>query len=709
MRRARVWPGKPHPLGATWDGKGVNFALFSAHAEKVELCLFDAHGARELERITLPEYTDQVWHGYLPDARPGLVYGYRVHGPYDPARGHRFNPAKLLLDPYARDYEGSLKWSLTHFGFRPDSPRTDLVPDKRDNARFMPKCRVAETAFTWGDDRRPDHAFSDSVIYELHVKGMTQSHPGVPEPLRGSFLGLAQPPVIEHLVKLGVTAVELLPVHAFVDERHLVTKGLVNYWGYNPIGFFAADARYWRASSHGDFKTMVRSLHAAGIEVILDVVYNHTAEGNHLGPTLSFKGIDNASYYRLVPGQERYYENFAGCGNVLNLEHPRVLQMVMDSLRYWVEEFHVDGFRFDLATALGRERPDYDPGSGFLDAVRQDPVLARAKLISEPWDIGPGGYRLGGFPPGWAEWNGRYRDSVRRYWRGEGGLIGEVASRLTGSSDIYGWGGRRPWASINFLTAHDGFTLADLVSYNHKHNEANLEGNQDGTDENYSWNCGVEGPTDDPTVISLRHRQVRNLLAALFLSQGVPMLVMGDEQGRSQLGNNNAYCQDNPLSWMNWSTADAELLHFTQVLAQLRHRHPSLRRARFFTGKLCELTGRRDILWITPEGREMEQKDWSIPYARSLGFVLGGDTGLFDPDSGEPVVDDVLAAFFNAGYEPISYALPPELGVGSWEILVDTAARGGLTHGLVQGSVTVREHSLVLLRLHSRQAHRSPR
>ncbi|MBY0431074.1 MAG: glycogen debranching protein GlgX, partial [Rhodospirillales bacterium] len=467
--RRKVMPGAPYPLGATWDGHGVNFALFSANAERVDLCIFDKRGQREIERITLPEYTDEVWHGYLPDARPGLLYGFRVFGPYDPQRGHRFNPHKLLMDPYAKAVAGSLRWSDAHFGFRPNSPRGDLSFDRRDNARGMPKSRVMDTAFTWGNDRRPRHSWSQTVIYEAHVRGITMRHPHVPHLSRGTFLGLAHPAVIDHMVKLGVTAIELLPVHAIIDERHLVEKSLRNYWGYNPIAFFAPDQRYYSHSAHGDFKTMVQRLHEAGIEVILDVVYNHTAEGNHLGPTFCFKGIDNLSYYRLVPGDERHYENYSGCGNTLNLRHPRVLQLVMDSLRYWVEEMHVDGFRFDLAASLARERGGFDGGSGFLDAVRQDPVLSRVKLVAEPWDLGGDGYRLGGFPPGWAEWNGRYRDTVRRFWRGDGGLIGDMASRITGSSDLFEWGGRRPWASLNFVTAHDGFTLRDMVSYDRKH------------------------------------------------------------------------------------------------------------------------------------------------------------------------------------------------------------------------------------------------
>ncbi|MBI2236424.1 MAG: glycogen debranching protein GlgX [Magnetospirillum sp.] len=671
--RRRIWPGSPYPLGATWDGNGVNYALFSAHAEKVELCLFDRRGIREIERIDLPEFTDEVWHGYLPDARPGQLYGYRVYGPYDPARGHRFNPHKLLVDPYARALAGPFEWSDTHFGFRLGSTRQDLIIDRRDNARFMPKCRVVDTAFTWKDDRRPKVPWSETILYELHVRGFTMRHPQVPQPLRGTFLGLAQPAVIDHLRRLGVTSVELLPVHASVDERHLVEKGLRNYWGYNPINYFAADARYFSSSPHGDFKTMVQRLHDAGMEVILDVVYNHTAEGNHMGPTLSFKGIDNASYYRLEPGAERWYQNFSGCGNTLNLHHPRVLQMVMDSLRYWAVEMHVDGFRFDLAASLAREVAGFDGGSAFLDAVRQDPVLSRVKMIAEPWDLGGDGYRLGGFPPGWSEWNGRYRDTVRRFWRGDSGLIGEMASRLTGSSDLFGWGGRRPWASLNFVTCHDGFTLADLVAYDRKHNDANAEGNRDGTDANYSWNCGIEGPTEQPLVNALRRRQMRNMLATMMLSQGVPMLLAGDELGRSQGGNNNAYCQDNEISWIDWNTIDEETLEFVRLLSDLRRSHPVFRRPRFFEGKRIPGIRIKDITWVTPEGFEMTHADWNMPYARSIGFILGGEACAPDSPTGQNEMDDTFLVMLNAYHEAVPYILPPAALGRSWEVVVDTA------------------------------------
>jgi glycogen debranching enzyme GlgX len=670
--RRRIWPGSPYPLGATWDGHGVNFALFSAHATKVELCLFDHH-AREVERVALPEYTDEVWHGYLPDARPGLLYGYRVHGPYDPHHGHRFNPHKLLIDPYAKALSGNLIWSDTHFGFKLGSPKQDLGLDKRDNARFQAKGKVVDTAFTWGDDRRPNVPWPEAVLYEMHVRGFTMRHPDVPAQVRGTFLGLAHPSVIEHLVKLGVTSVELLPVQAYVDERHLVEKGLRNYWGYNPIAYFAADPRYYGVSAHGDFKTMVQTLHTAGIEVILDVVYNHTAEGNQLGPTLSFKGIDNASYYRLVPESQRWYENYSGCGNTLNLTHPRVLQMVMDSLRYWVEEMHVDGFRFDLAASLAREKSGFDGGSGFLDAVRQDPVLSRVKMIAEPWDIGGDGYCLGGFPPGWSEWNDRYRNSVRRFWRGDGGLVGDLASRLTGSSDTFGWGGRRPWASMNFVTCHDGFTMADLVSYERKHNHANGENNRDGSDANHSWNCGHEGPTEDKRIHTLRRQQMRNLFATLFLSQGVPMLLAGDEFARSQGGNNNAYCQDNEVGWIDWNNIDADTLEFVRALIRLRRDHPVFRRPHFFQGKPLPGSTLKDITWVTPEGREMSHADWTLPYARSIGFILGGESCVVDSLTGREEGDDTFMVLLNAYTDILFYTLPPAQMGKTWEVVVDTA------------------------------------
>jgi isoamylase len=704
--RRRIWPGSPYPLGATWDGTGVNFALFSAHAESVDLCLFDHHGQRELERIPLPEYTDEVWHGYLPDARPGQIYGYRVHGPYDPAAGHRFNAHKLLIDPYAKAMTGALHWSDTHFAFRLGSSKLDLSIDKRDNARYMPKCQVIDTAFTWGVDRRPQVPWSETVIYETHARGFTIRHPLVPANARGTFVGLAHPAVIDYLHKLGVTAVELLPVHAIVDERNLVEKGARNFWGYNSINYFAADPRYYSSTPHGDFKTMAQRLHEAGIEVILDVVYNHTAEGNHLGPTLSYRGIDNASYYRLVPGDERWYENYSGCGNTLNLRHPRVLQMVMDSLRYWVSEMHVDGFRFDLAASLGREKAGFDGGSGFLDAVRQDPVLSGVKLIAEPWDLGGDGYRLGGFPPGWSEWNGRFRDTVRRFWRGDGGVIGEMASRLTGSSDLFGWGGRRPWASINFVTAHDGFTMADLVSYEHKHNHANGEDNQDGTDANYAMNCGHEGPTNDITILGLRRRQMRNLFASLLLSQGVPMLLAGDEMGRSQGGNNNAYCQDNEIGWVDWENIDEDMLAYVRALIALRREHPVFRRPRFFKGKHNGDSALKDITWVTPEGREMMQADWVLPYTRSLAFIIGGEACAADSKTGLDEQDDTFLIMLNAYTDVISYTLPPSSVAAVWEVMLDTAKTKPMLRGLYQDAgdiYPVAAHSMVVLRRQTSQ------
>ncbi len=668
-----IEPGKPHPLGAEWDGRGVNFALFSAHAERVELCIFDAAGRREIERLPLPEYTHEVWHGYLPGARPGMLYGYRVYGPYDPVRGHRFNSNKLLLDPYAKALHGRLLWSDAHFGYRVDSRRLDLSFDRRDNARGMPKCVVVDTAHTWGDDRRPATPWPESIIYELHVRGFTREREDLPVPQRGTFAGLASPAMVEHLRRMGVTAVELLPIHAFVDDRHLVERKLVNYWGYNSIGFFAPDPRYLASGQISEFKAMTRCLHDAGIEVILDVVYNHTAEGNRMGPTLSFRGIDNLSYYRLVPGNERYYEDFTGCGNVLRLHHPRVLQLVMDSLRYWVEHMHVDGFRFDLATTLAREvTGSYDPHSSFLDAIRQDPVLAGVKLIAEPWDLGPGGYRVGGFPPGWAEWNDKYRDAVRRFWKGEGGLIGEVGARVSGSRDLFDHGGRRPWSSVNFVTAHDGFTLRDLVSYNKKHNEANREENRDGTDSNHSWNCGVEGPTDDRTILDLRARQQRNLLATLLLSQGVPMLLAGDEISKTQRGNNNSYCQDNEIGWIDWRgnpPPGGDLRDFIGRLTALRKQHAGLRRGLFLKGGLIGNGSLKDVTWLVPQGREKTEADWNYPEARTLCFLLAGHDGR----AGASPVDDPLLIVLNAHHERMRYVLPSVDAVATWNALIDTS------------------------------------
>jgi glycogen debranching enzyme GlgX len=680
QRAMTIWPGKPYPLGATWDGEGVNYALFSEHAEKVELCLFDPRGRRELARLTLPEQTDQVWHGYLPEARPGLLYGYRVDGPYNPTQGHRFNPNKLLLDPYAKSIIGSLNWTDAHFGYRLGSKREDLSQDRRDNAGGMPKCQVIDTAFTWGNDRRPCTPWHETIIYELHVKGYTQQHPEIPPQLRGTYAALATAPVIEYLRRLGVTAVELLPVHTFIQDRHLIQKGLHNYWGYNSIGFFAPHRAYAATDRvECEFKTMVKTLHSAGIEVILDVVYNHTAEGNHLGPTLCFRGIDNAAYYRLASDNPRYYMDYTGCGNTLNMMHPRVLQLIMESLRYWVLEMHVDGFRFDLAAALARELHEVDRLGAFFDIIHQDPVLSQIKLIAEPWDLGEGGYQVGNFPVGWTEWNGKYRDAVRAYWKGEGGLIGELAYRLTGSSDLYQRSGRRPYASINFITAHDGFTLEDLVSYNDKHNENNREDNRDGEAHNRSWNCGVEGPTDNPDILALRARQKQNLLATLLFSQGVPMLLAGDEIGRTQQGNNNAYCQDNEISWLNWDLKPQhlELLAFVQRLIQLNKQHSVFRRRVFFQGRRIKGTEIRDIVWLNPDGHEMSDEEWNQSFAQCLGVYLAGEAVDEHDEHGRQIQDQDFLLLLNAHHEEIQFVMPTALLGREWHIVLDTTYPGG--------------------------------
>jgi isoamylase len=674
-RSLRVWPGSPYPRGATWDGRGVNFALFSENAEKVELCLFDARGRRELHRAALPEYTNQVWHGYLPDVRPGQLYGYRVYGPYDPRRGHRFNHHKLLLDPYARALSGPFRWSDSHFGYRAGHRDEDLSFDRRNNGPGVPKCRVVDTAYSWAEERRPRRAWHETVIYELNVRGFTMLHPEVPPLLRGTFAGLAAPAAVAHLRRMGITAVELLPICALIDERALVQRGLRNYWGYNPVAFMAPDPRFLASGTLTEFKALVQHLHDAEIEVILDVVYNHTGEGNHLGPTLCYRGIDNASYYRLVPGDERHYVDLTGCGNALNLRHPRVLQLVMDSLRYWVQEMRVDGFRFDLATTLARETGDFDPHSGFLDAVSQDPTLSAVKLIAEPWDVGDGGYRLGGFPPGWAEWNDRYRDTVRRFWSGATGQVPELASRVTGSSDLFDRAGRRPWASVNFVTAHDGFTLHDLVSYERKHNEANGEDNRDGHDANFGWNCGVEGPTSDPIVRALRERQKRNLVATLLLSQGLPMLMAGDEFGRTQRGNNNAYCQDNEISWLHWDVDEdgQRLQEFVRQVVALRRSHIALHRHRFFQGLHAEADAIKDITWLRHDGEERSGEDWTKSDDCLLAFVLSGDPGRYHVTSrGEPEPDDTFLVVLNGHAEPVSFTLPGERFGASWEVWLDT-------------------------------------
>ena len=672
-------PGRPYPLGATWNGAGVNFALFSEHATAVDLCLFDtADPSREVRRIAVTERSDQIWHVYLPEARPGLLYGYRVHGPYAPAEGHRFNPAKVLLDPYAKAIAGKAKWSDALFGFRPGEGDDSAGPDSRDSAPFMPKCVVVESAFSWGDDRLLRTPWHETVIYEVHVKGFTARHPQIPPGLRGTYAGLASPPALEHLKRLGVTAVELLPVHHSVTERHLEDRGLTNYWGYNSIGFLAPDARFASTGVRGEqvaeFKAMVKRLHEAGIEVILDVVYNHTAEGSHRGPTLCFRGIDNRAYYRLETADKRYYRDYTGCGNTLDLTHPRSLQLLMDSLRYWVLDMHVDGFRFDLASALARELHDVDRLSSFFDVIHQDPVISQVKLIAEPWDLGEGGYQVGNFPPGWAEWNGRYRDTIRRYWKGDWGQVGELAYRLTGSSDLYEQGGRRPSASINFVTAHDGFTLADLVAYTRKRNEANGEDNRDGSDENFSSNFGVEGPTSEAAVRALRERQQRNFLATLLLSQGVPMLSGGDEIGRSQRGNNNAYCQDNEITWFAWPPTGtaARLLDFTRRLIRLRLDHPVFRRRRFFQGRRIHGSAVKDLSWLRPDGAEMTDDEWNNWQSRCVGLELAGNAIEEVDDKGLPVRDDTFLILLNADELPLPFVLPNHQPRIEWELVLDT-------------------------------------
>ncbi|MGU3539491.1 glycogen debranching protein GlgX [Methylobacterium sp. A54F] len=672
--RSRIREGLPYPRGATWDGLGVNFALFSAHATKVELCLFDDAGEKEIERIELPEYTDEVWHGYLPDARPGTIYGYRVHGPYEPKAGHRFNPNKLLIDPYAKGLVGSITWNPALFGYQMETG-DDLTFDERDSAPYTRRSRVIDPAFTWGRDVKPDVPWEKTIFYEAHVKGLTKMHPRVPEHLRGTYAGLGTPDVLDYIKSLGVTSVELLPVHAFVQDDYLQQKDLVNYWGYNTISFFTPARRYAAVPdfAFSEFKEMVARLHGAGLEVILDVVYNHTAEGNEKGPTLSFKGIDNASYYRLMPGEPRYYINDTGTGNTFNLSHPRVLQLVTDSLRYWATEMRVDGFRFDLATILGRESYGFDEGGGFLDTCRQDPVLNSVKLIAEPWDCGPGGYQVGGFPPGWAEWNDRFRDDVRGYWKGDAGLLPSLASRITGSADKFNKRGRKPWASVNFLTAHDGFTLHDTVAYNDKHNEANGEGNRDGHSHNLSYNYGVEGPTDDPSIRAVRLRQMRNMLATLFLSRGTPMLLAGDEFARTQKGNNNAYCQDNEVSWIDWEAIGAEerdLAEFTQRLILLRNALPILTRGRFLTGAYDEDLGVKDVTWLRPDGGEMESGNWGEGGARALAVLLDGRaqaTGIHRRGG-----DATLLILYNAHHDLVGFTLPETVGGNEWTRLLDT-------------------------------------
>jgi isoamylase len=675
-----VWPGRPYPLGSTWDGEGVNFALYSEHAEKVELCMFDASGRRETLRVSLPEQTDMVWHGYLPEIRPGQLYGYRVFGPYAPEQGHRFNPHKLLLDPYGKQIHGSVRWNDSLFGYKVGHRQDDLSFDRRDDSAVMPKNRVIDSAFTWGSDKPPRIPWHDTIIYELHVKGFTKCHPDVPERLRGTYAGLGCAPVIEYLSRLGVSSIELMPVHSFVDDRQLVERGLRNYWGYNSIGFFALEPRYLANSSIREFKTMVKTLHSAGLEVILDVVYNHTAEGNHLGPTLSFKGIDNSAYYRLMPDNPRYYRDYTGTGNTLNVRHPRVLQLIMDSLRYWVLDMHVDGFRFDLAATLARELHEVDRLGAFLDIIHQDPVLSQVKLIAEPWDLGEGGYQVGNFPVGWAEWNDRYRDTIRSYWKGDAGMVGDLAYRLTGSSDLYAHSGRRPYASVNFVTAHDGFTLQDLVSYNEKHNEANGENNRDGNNDNRSWNCGVEGPTDDPSILALRAKQKRNMLATLLLSQGVPMIYAGDAIGHTQMGNNNAYCQDNEISWIRWDLRpqDSDFLSFAQRMVNLRKRHPIFRRRRFFQGRPIKGANVKDVLWLNPSGSEMSEEQWRDTSTCCLGMFLAGQ-GLDETDEhGRKLGDENFLILLNGYHEDVAFELPSFSPGTFWVAWMDTSRENGM-------------------------------
>jgi glycogen operon protein len=709
MRRAEVLPGKPFPLGATFDGHGVNFAVFSEHAKKVEVCLFDPNEtSKETRRFPLLETTHHVWHGYVPGLQPGTLYGLRVHGPHEPKKGLRFNPHKLLVDPYARAIHGKVDYKAPIYGY--PAPATgkdeDLILDTRDDAAGVPKAVVLSDTFDWEGDKPPRISWHDTVLYELHVKGFTKLHPRVPEHLRGTYAGLAHPASIEHLKKVGVTAVELLPIHHIVDEPFLAQRGKVNYWGYNTLGYFAPDARYSASGSRGEqveeFKGMVKLLHRAGIEVILDVVYNHTCEGNHLGPTLSFKGLDNGAYYRLTEKEQRYYMDVTGCGNSWNATHPYALKLVADSLRYWVEVMHVDGFRFDLATTLGRDRHGYDTRAAFFQIIHQDPVLSRVKLISEPWDVGDFGYQVGNFPVLWSEWNGKYRDTIRRYWKGDDRQAAEIGYRLTGSSDLYALSGRKPTASVNFVTAHDGFTLHDLVTYNDKHNEANGEENRDGANDNHSWNCGVEGETSDPKINALREQQKRNFLATLFLSQGVPMLVGGDEMGRTQRGNNNAYCQDNELSWVNWELNDTQraLLEFTSRMAKLRREQPVLHKRRFFRGSHMWDSELKDLAWFRPDGKEMRKDDWEKPYVRSLGFLLGGDAIATPDDEGNRIVGDTLLVLMNAHHEPITFLLPAIEWGADWELVIDTAATGESqrTHTPAGGKVQAAGRSVVVLR-----------
>ena len=687
----RLETGAPYPLGATWDGLGVNFAVFSANAQQIDLCLFDPAGHKELARLPLPECTDEVWHGYLPGAHPGTVYGFRAYGPYQPQQGHRFNPAKLLLDPYAKKLTGPFRWADALFGYRVHSSRLDLSIDKRDSAPAVPKCVVIDEAFDWSRDVRPDVPWSETVIYEAHLRGLSMLNPDVRPHERGTFAALASPRLVDHLHDLGITAIELLPIHAFVDERFLLERDLTNYWGYNTAAFFAPHPSYLSTRRLNEMRIAVRQLHAAGIEVILDVVYNHTCEGNELGPTVSWRGLDNASYYRLIPGDERHYINDTGCGNTLNLSHPRVLQMVMDSLRYWVSSFHVDGFRFDLGVTLGREGTGFDPGSGFFDVIRQDPVLSQRKLISEPWDVGPGGYQVGHHPPGFAEWNDKFRDCVRRFWRGDASMRAELAARIAGSAELFNHRFRRTWSSVNYVASHDGFTLADVVSYEHKHNEANGENNADGHNENCSANWGTEGPSDDAAINATRARVARSMLASVFTSLGTPMLAAGDEFGRSQRGNNNAYCQDNELSWLDWAHADSPdgraLIAFTARLIALRRQHPLLRDTRFLRGDADVLPGVKDVEWFDERCQALTSEAWQDPEARTLTLRRAG----FDLD-GEI---EVVLLMHNGSHEDVTFALPPPRL--EWNVLADSTAPEAAVHRLASERRQVGAHGFVLL------------
>jgi isoamylase len=672
IKVSRIREGLPFPLGASWDGLGVNFAIFSANATKVELCLFDAAGEVELERIELPEYTDEIYHGYLPDAHPGQVYGYRVYGPYDPKNGHRFNHNKLLIDPYAKQLVGELKWSEALFGYTIGHPDEDLSFDERDSAPFVPKCKVIDPAYTWGREQRVDVPWDKTIFYETHTRGFTMRHPSVPDEVKGTFAGLMVDDVIKHIKGLGVTSIELLPIHAFVNDQHLLEKGMTNYWGYNTLAFFAPDPRYLAHGKISEFKEMVAHMHHANLEVILDVVYNHTAEGNERGPTLSMRGIDNASYYRLMPDDKRYYINDSGTGNTLDLSHPCVLQMVTDSLRYWATEMHVDGFRFDLATILGRYHDGFSERHSFLVACRQDPVLRSVKLIAEPWDCGPGGYQVGNFAPGWAEWNDKFRDNIRAFWKGDEGQLADFANRMTASGNLFNQRGRRPYASVNFITAHDGFTLHDLVSYNDKHNEDNDENNQDGSNDNRSWNCGVEGPTEDPEINALRLRQMRNFFSTLLLAQGTPMVVAGDEFARTQHGNNNAYCQDSEIGWVNWDLDEdgKALLAFVKRLIKLRQSYPILRRSRFLVGDYNEELGVKDVTWLSPSGEEMSIEQWEDPNGRCLGMLMDGraqETGIRRRGS-----EATLLLVVNSHHDGVNFTLPEVPEGLNWTSLIDT-------------------------------------